>query len=191
MYLIAGLGNPGAEYEHTRHNIGLETVEQWGKSLGATLKNNRFGAKHALINFRGEKIVLLCPLMFMNRSGESIRDCLQHYDLTPDRLLVIHDDLDLSLGRVKVVRRGGAGGHKGILSILECLKNSEFSRVKIGIGRPCHGESITDFVLSGFYDSEKELAKSMIRTAVDAAELFVLEGVQTAMNRINCRRLLI
>ncbi|MCG6880883.1 MAG: aminoacyl-tRNA hydrolase [Deltaproteobacteria bacterium] len=191
MYLIAGLGNPGPPYEHTRHNIGLKSVEQWGKSLGATLKIDRFGSKHAPVNFRGKKIVLLCPLTFMNKSGESVGDCLHYYDLASDRLLVIHDDLDLPLGRIKVIKHGGAGGHKGVLSIIGILGNSEFSRVKIGIGRPCHGEAIADYVLSDFYDNEKKLAEDVIRTAIEAAELFVLEGVQTAMNRINCRRLTI
>ena len=114
MYLIAGLGNPGPQYEHTRHNIGLEVVEQWGKLLGVTLKNRFFRSKHALVDFRGNPIVLLCPLTFMNKSGESVRDCVHHYDLKTTKLLVIHDDLDLPLGKIKVVRNGGAGGHKGV-----------------------------------------------------------------------------
>jgi PTH1 family peptidyl-tRNA hydrolase len=191
LYLIAGLGNPGPQYEHTRHNIGLRTVEQWGKSLGVTLENGGFCSKHALVDYRGNQIVLLCPLTFMNKSGESVRDCIHHYDLEIDRLLIIHDDLDLPLGRIKVVRNGGAGGHKGVSSIIHVLGSSEFSRVKIGIGRPRHGEAVADYVLSGFYDDEKELAEDAIRMAIEASELFVLEGVQTAMNRINCRRLTI
>ncbi len=189
MYLIAGLGNPGPRYEHTRHNIGQQTVEQWGKSLGVTLRNGIFRSKHALVDYRGSQIVLLCPLTFMNKSGESVRDCVRHYDLEMDRLLIIHDDLDLPLGRIKVVRNGGAGGHKGVLSIISFLGSSEFSRVKIGIGRPRHGEAVADYVLDGFYEGEKELAEKVIRMAIEASELFVLEGVQAAMNRINCRRL--
>jgi len=191
LYLIAGLGNPGPPYEHTRHNIGLRTVEQWGKSLEVILENDSFHAKHALVDYRGNLIVLLCPLTFMNMSGESVRECIHHYDLEIDRLLIIHDDLDLPLGRIKVVRNGGAGGHKGVSSIIHLLGSSEFSRVKIGIGRPRHGEAVADYVLSGFYDDEKKLAEDAIRMAMEASELFVLEGVQPAMNRINCRRLTI
>jgi len=191
LYLIAGLGNPGPEYEHTRHNIGQRTVEQWGNSLEVPLENGRFHSKHALVDYRGNRIVLLCPLTFMNMSGESVRDCIQHYDLEIDRLLIIHDDLDLPLGRIKVVRNGGAGGHKGVSSIIHLLGSSEFSRVKIGIGRPRHGEAVADYVLSGFYDDEKKLAEDAIRMAMEASELFVLEGAQPAMNRINCRRLTI
>ena len=191
MYLIAGLGNPGPQYEHTRHNIGLEAVEQWGKSLGVTLKSLLFRSKHALADFRGNPIVLLCPLTFMNKSGESVRDCIHHYDLETKKLLVIHDDLDMPLGKIKVVRNGGSGGHKGVSSIVHFLGSSEFSRVKIGIGRPRHGEAVADYVLCGFYDDEKILAEDVIRMAIEASELFVLEGVQTAMNRINCRRLTI
>jgi peptidyl-tRNA hydrolase, PTH1 family len=191
LYLIAGLGNPGPQYEHTRHNIGLEAVEQWGKSFGVTLLNLHFRSKHALVDYRGNKIVLLCPLTFMNKSGESVRDCICHYNLEIDRLLVIHDDLDLPLGKIKVVRNGGAGGHKGVSSIIHLLGSSEFSRVKIGIGRPRHGEAVADYVLNYFYDDEKKLAEEVIRMAIKASELFVLEGVQAAMNHINCRRLTI
>ncbi len=191
MYLIAGLGNPGPQYEHTRHNIGLEAVEQWGNSLGVTLGSLHFRSKHALVDYRGNKIVLLCPLTFMNKSGESVGDCIHHYNLEVDRLLVMHDDLDLPLGKIKVVRSGGAGGHKGVSSIIHLLGSSEFSRVKIGIGRPRHGEAVADYVLSCFYDDEKKLAEKVIRMAMKASELFVLEGVQAAMNHINCRRLTI
>ena len=191
MYLIAGLGNPGPQYEHTRHNIGLEAVEQWGKSLGVTLKSLLFRSKHALADFRGNPIVLLCPLTFMNKSGESVRDCIHHYDLETKKLLVIHDDLDMPLGKIKVVRDGGAGGHKGVSSIIHLLGSSEFSRVKIGIGRPRHGEAVADYVLSCFYDDEKKLAEEIMGMAVKASQLFVLEGVEAAMNHINCRRLII
>ncbi len=191
MYLIAGLGNPGPQHEHTRHNIGQEAVEQWGKSLGVTLKSLLFRSKHALADFRGNPIVLLCPLTFMNKSGESVRDCIRHYDLETKKLLVIHDDLDLPLGNIKVVRNGGAGGHKGVSSIIHLLGSSEFSRVKIGIGRPRHGEAVADYVLSCFDDDEKNLAENVIRMAMKASELFVLEGVEAAMNHINCRRLAI
>ena len=191
MYLITGLGNPGPQYEHTRHNIGLEAVEQWGKSLGVTLKNLLFRSKHALADFRGNPIVLLCPLTFMNKSGESVRDCVHHYDLEIKKLLVIHDDLDMPLGKIKVVRNGGAGGHRGVSSIIHLLASSEFSRVKIGIGRPRHGEAVVDYVLNSFYADEKKLAEEIMGMAVKASQLFVLEGVEAAMNHINCRRLII
>ena len=191
MYLIAGLGNPGPRYQHTRHNIGLEAVEQWGKSLGVALGDLRFRSKHALVDYRGNKINLFCPLTFMNKSGESVRDCIRHYHLDIARLLVIHDDLDLPLGKIKVVGNGGAGGHKGVSSIIHLLGSSEFSRVKIGIGRPRHGEAVADYVLNCFYDDEKKLAEKVIRMVIKASELFVLEGVEAAMNHINCRRLII
>jgi len=191
LYLIAGLGNPGPQYEHTRHNIGQEAVEQWGESLGVTLKSLLFRSKHALADFRGNPIVLLCPLTFMNKSGESVRDCIHHYDLETKKLLVIHDDLDMPLGKIKVVRDGGAGGHKGVSSIIHLLGSSEFSRVKIGIGRPRHGETVVDYVLSCFYEDEKKLAEEIMGMAVKASQLFVLEGVEAAMNHINCRRLII
>jgi PTH1 family peptidyl-tRNA hydrolase len=127
----------------------------------------------------------------MNESGESVRDCIRHYDLEIKKLLVIHDDLDMPLGKIKVVRNGGAGGHKGVSSIIHLLGSSEFSRVKIGIGRPRHGEAVADYVLSCFYDDEKKLSEKIMGMAVKASQLFVLEGVEAAMNHINCRRLII
>jgi len=191
LYLITGLGNPGQPYEHTRHNIGLAVVEQWRRSFGTRFESRSFSAKHALVDFQGNPMVLLCPLTFMNNSGESVRDCVRHYDLDITKLLVIHDDLDLPLGKIKVVENGGAGGHRGVSSIIQLLGSSAFSRVKIGIGRPRHGEAVVDYVLDSFYADEKELVKEVMRMAVKASELFVFEGVQAAMNHINCRRLTI
>ena len=169
----------------------MDAVGLWGKSFGATFENLHFRSKHALCSYQGKNIVLLCPLTFMNLSGQSVRDCIHHYNLEIDSLLVIHDDLDLPLGKIKVVKNGGAGGHKGVSSIIHLLGSSEFSRVKIGIGRPCHGEAVADYVLNRFDDDEKKLVEKVIRVAIKASELFVLEGAQAAMNHINCRILTI
>ena len=170
----------------------MAVVGQLGKALGADMREHpRFRASSALVDFRGNQIVLLCPLTFMNRSGESVRDCVHHYDLKTRNILVLHDDLDLPLGRVKVVQNGGAGGHKGVLSIIHYLGSTEFSRVKIGIGRPRHGETVADYVLEPFYEDEEEVVIRIFRMAEKAFELFVLEGVEAAMNQINCQRLTI
>ena len=114
---------------------------------------------------------------------------MAHYDLGIENILVIHDDLDLPVGRVKVVRQGGAGGHRGISSLIQHLGTNQFSRVKLGIGRPRHNEPIEDFVLSPFYCEEKSIIEGVIRIAVEACELFVSRGVVSAMNAINCQNL--
>ena len=125
----------------------------------------------------------------MNQSGRSVKSCADFYDLETNRILVIHDDLDLPVGRIKVVRRGGAGGHRGVLSIIDCLGSKGFPRIKIGIGRPCYGESPEGYVLSPFYGDQLETMKSVFLMAVRACELFVSEGVKSAMNQINCQNL--
>ncbi len=130
--------------------------------------------------------MLLCPLTYMNRSGKSVRSCADYYDIETRRILVIHDDVDLPVGRIKVVRQGGAGGHKGVLSVIEHLGDRQFPRLKIGAGRPRFAENIENFVLSPFYSDEKYVVEEVVRMAIKACELFVLEGIQSAMTRINC-----
>lgn len=189
MRLIVGLGNPGPGYENSRHNIGFKVVDLWSKDLGLVLKKRLFRSKSIRAEFRGNNIILLCPLTFMNLSGEEVRACADYYALETGTILVIHDDLDLPLGRIKVVKDGGAGGHKGVASIIHHLESTQFSRVKVGIGRPRYGETVEDYVLSPFYADEKGLAQKAIQVAVNACGLFVLEGVESAMNQINCQRL--
>ena len=184
-----GLGNPGPGYENSRHNIGFRVIELWSKDLGLVLKKRQFRSKNIRAEFQGNNIILLCPLTFMNLSGEAVRACADYYALEIGTILVIHDDLDLPLGRIKVVKDGGAGGHKGVSSIIHHLENNQFSRIKVGIGRPHYGETVEDYVLSPFYAYEKGLAQKVMEMAVNACELFVLEGVESAMNQINCQNL--
>ena len=128
---------------------------------------------------------MLCPQTFMNQSGRSVKACLDFYGISPKDLLVVHDDLDLPLGRIKVVRGGGSGGHKGVTSVIAHAGTLEFARVKIGIGRPRRAESIEQYVLSPFYGEERPVVEEVLRTAIQACELFVSEGVDSAMNQIN------
>jgi PTH1 family peptidyl-tRNA hydrolase len=123
----------------------------------------------------------------MNRSGRSIEACADFYGLEPEQILVIHDDIDLPVGKIKVVKAGRSGGHRGVSSIIEHLGSDAFPRLKIGIGRPRYGETIEAYVLSPFYEDEKEIVKKLIQLAVQACEWFVSEGVESAMNHINCR----
>lgn len=189
MCLIVGLGNPGPGYETSRHNIGFKVVDLWRKDLGLSMNSRRFRAKTTRAAFRGNNIILLCPLTFMNLSGESVRACADYYALETGRILVVHDDLDIPLGRIRVVRDRGAGGHKGVSSIIRHLGSAGFCRVKVGIGHPRYGETVENYVLAPFYADEKGLAQEAIRVAVNACELFVLEGVESAMNQINCQNL--
>ena len=189
MYLIVGLGNPGREYEGTRHNVGCEAILLWGRSLGVRLSDHRFQSRCALAQFHHEEIALLCPMTFMNLSGRSVKACADFYGLELEKILVLHDDLDLPTGKVKVVRDGGAGGHKGVSSVIEHLGSRQFGRVKMGIGRPRFGETVEDYVLSPFYSDERGIIDQALLVAGRACELVVTEGVGSAMNHINCQNL--
>jgi len=189
VYLIVGLGNPGSEYEDTRHNIGFKVIDLWRRDLRVRLISRRFQARHVQAVLDKKELVLLCPLTFMNRSGEAVGPCSKYYRVEPGQMLVIHDDIDLPEGRVKITKNSGAGGHKGVLSIIQHLGSNRFGRVKIGIGRPRYGERVEDYVLAPFYGDQRTLMENSIRMAVRACELFVLEGVESAMNQINCQNL--
>jgi PTH1 family peptidyl-tRNA hydrolase len=192
VHLIAGLGNPGLKYRNTRHNVGFKVVDLWAKSLGVRLDRRRFQGRFARAKFQNSDVILLRPMTFMNRSGDSIRAYFDFFGLQPEDVLVVHDDVDLPLGRVRVVRGGSAGGHRGVLSAIQHLGTHEFPRIKIGVGRPRHnGESVEDYVLKSFYRDEKEVVKEVIQVAIQACELVVEGGVEAAMNHINSRNLMV
>jgi len=189
VYLIAGLGNPGRQYKNTRHNVGFRAIDHWGKDLGFRLKSPRFQSRNTETKFQGHNIILLRPMTYMNRSGCPVYACSDYYGIHTENILVIHDDIDLPVGRVKVVKQGGAGGHKGVSSLIQHLGTNKFSRVKIGIGRPRYEESIEDFVLSTFYHEEITIIEEAIQIALEACGLFVSKGIESAMNVINRQNL--
>jgi PTH1 family peptidyl-tRNA hydrolase len=186
--LIAGLGNPGPRYKNTRHNIGFQVIDLFSKQLGVRLTGRRFQSRNARLKYREKDIILLCPTTFMNLSGKSIKACAAYYHLKAQKILIIHDDIDLPIGRIKVVKHGSAGGHKGVQSVIDYFGNNYFPRVKIGIGRPRHGETIEDYVLSPFYEDQKDIKEGVIKLAVLACQLFVSDGVESAMNQINSQK---
>jgi PTH1 family peptidyl-tRNA hydrolase len=187
VYLIAGLGNPGREYRYTRHNVGYRVIEHWSRELGVSLNSRRFQARSVQTSFDGRQILLIRPVTYMNESGRSVRACADYYHVPNEEILVVHDDLDLPLGRVKLARRGGAGGHKGVRSVIRYLGTEDFPRVKVGIGRPRYGEPVETYVLSPFYGDEKGAVERVIPVAVEACELLLSQGIEGAMNAMNCR----
>ena len=187
--MIAGLGNPGPKYKNTRHNIGFKVIDLLGADLDVQLTGRRFQSNNILTRFEGKKIFLVRPLTRMNRSGESIRSVVDYYGIQPEEILVVHDDLDLPVGRIKVVRNGGDGGHKGIMSITHQVGTDRFARVRVGIGRPRYTEPVEEFVLKPFYQDERRIVDGVIRMAVQACKLFIGKGVESAMNIINGQNL--
>ena len=191
MYLIAGLGNPGRKYSCTRHNIGFMVISALCRDLGISLTSRRFYSRNGLAEKDGKDILLLRPATYMNLSGKALKACADNYHIDNDRILIIHDDLDMPLGKIKLVKQGGAGGHRGIQSIFDYFGTNAFSRMKVGVGRPEKGENIEDFVLSPFYETQRELLKEVIIFSVHTCSLYLSEGIETAMNRVNGKKLVI
>jgi peptidyl-tRNA hydrolase, PTH1 family len=185
VYLVAGLGNPGLQYRGTRHNVGCQFIDAWRRGLGVRLIDRGFQSKYTWTAYEGNEVILLRPLTFMNRSGSAVRACADFYGIVPEQVLIVHDDLDLPVGRLKMARGSGSGGHKGVQSIIEHLGSKEFCRLKIGIGRPCYGESVEDYVLSPFYDDEQADIQEVLQTAIQACEWFIVDGIESAMNKVN------
>lgn len=183
MWLIVGLGNPGRRYAKTRHNAGFMVADELAERYGIELKarESYMAGKGSM---EGEDVVLLEPLTFMNRSGLAVREVMRRYGAGPENLIVIHDDIDMETGKLKIREKGSSGGHKGVESIIQSIGTREFIRVKVGIGR---GEDIPveDYVLSKFRKEEAPLIKDAIQRASDAVSTIVKDGVKKAMNAFN------
>jgi PTH1 family peptidyl-tRNA hydrolase len=184
-YLIVGLGNPGIDYTDTRHNLGFKAVDLFCHELHLHLSDHRFQALSTATIYHGKTVVVACPQTYMNRSGLAVRYLVEHHGSELGNVLVVHDDIDLEVGRIKIVRTGGAGGHRGVESIISHLGTNRFNRIKIGIGRPLAGESTEEFVLSPLYSEQRKTMEEVLGIAVKAIQLYILDGVEVAMNRYN------
>jgi peptidyl-tRNA hydrolase, PTH1 family len=183
--LVVGLGNPGKKYERTRHNLGFLVVDHIARQNQVAIKKKLCDALVGEWSNDGERILLVKPQSYMNRGGESIKALLDYFRLTAGDLVVIHDDLDLAFGRIRIRPGGGAGGHRGVLSIMESLGESRFYRVRIGIGRPPDGVDPVDFVLEPFLSQEVGQLDELVSRASDAVESLLREGGQRAMEQFN------
>jgi PTH1 family peptidyl-tRNA hydrolase len=182
--LIVGLGNPGPDYRKNRHNVGYQCVERLAQRHGLPSGRVMFKAFVTSGHIAGVKTVVARPLTFMNLSGQAVRPLLRWYRIELADLLVIYDDLDLPLGRVRLRQQGGSGGHKGMRSIIEALGTETFARLRVGIGRPVHGDP-PDHVLSDFTRDESIVMDGALDQAVAAVETFITTDIRTAMNRYN------
>ncbi len=185
MKAVLGLGNPGRTYEATRHNVGFQVIRQLAQELGIPLAKKGFKSRFGRGTFNHIPVLLVEPLTYMNLSGQAVKELVATFNLTPSDLIVVHDDIDLELGRIRIKRRGGDGGHKGIRSIREHLGTDEFLRVKVGVGRPGSSTEVADYVLSPFDPQEQEQLKEALSKAVGAVKLLILGEVDKAMNIYN------
>lgn len=183
MFLIVGLGNPGSQYENTRHNIGFKVVDNIAKEYNIALNRQKFKGVCGEGFINGEKVILLKPTTYMNLSGESIREVVEFYKLSSDNVLVIYDDISLDVGRLRIREKGSAGGHNGIKSIIAHLGTDIFPRIKVGVGQP--DVDLVNYVLGKFSKEEMEVLNESIDASTKAVRDIINNDVKTAMNIYN------
>jgi peptidyl-tRNA hydrolase, PTH1 family len=185
MYLVVGLGNPGDEYQDNRHNLGFKVVDELRARARGPLSRAKFGAELCEVTLAGERVLLCKPMEFMNLSGQAVARVASFWKIPAADLIVVHDELDLPFGRLKLGAGGGHGGHNGVRSMLADLGSAEFARVRVGVGRPAGGRDSADYLLSNFSRAEDKDLPALVAQAADAIETIVGQGLPTAMNRFN------
>ena len=186
MYIIAGLGNPGGKYAHTRHNVGFDTIDRLADRYGIRLDTNKFKGEYGMGVIDGHKVLLLKPQTYMNLSGECIRDVLGYYKADPnEELIVLFDDISLNPGLIRIRKKGSAGGHNGIKNIILHTGTEGFPRVKIGVGEKPKGWDLADYVLSTFPKEDREKVEEAMDHAVEAVRMMLDGETEAAMNRYN------
>ena len=186
MYIIAGLGNPGGKYAHTRHNVGFDTIDRLADRYGIRLDTTKFKGEYGMGVIDGHKVLLLKPQTYMNLSGECIRDVLGYYKADPnEELIVLFDDISLNPGLIRIRKKGSAGGHNGIKNIIANLGTDRFMRVKVGVGEKPKNWDLADYVLSPFTKDERPLVNLAIEHAAKAIEQMLNGDVDAAMNEYN------
>ncbi len=188
-WLIVGLGNPDAVYAKNRHNAGFRAVDKLAEKLGVKVDRAKFRGRFVQVSCKGQKLILLKPMTFMNNSGLSVMDAVNYYKLPPERVLVLFDDISLDVGRLRLRRDGSAGGHNGIKSIIGCLNSQSFPRVKIGVGQKPHPDyELAAWVLSDFSREEEKRLEPALSDAAEAALMLVDEGIEAASAKYNGRK---
>ena len=190
MFLVVGLGNPGNEYAATRHNAGFMVVDELARRFGVSVDHEKWQAYSAQLVLWGSRICLLKPDTFMNLSGKAVVRYVDFYKVRPEQILVVHDDLDMAPGRLKLVAGGGTGGHNGIRSLVEYLGTKDFLRLKLGIGRPGRlghysGMPVEKYVLAPFSPDERMLLEQRMDNIEKGLEYLVCDGIAKAMNLLN------
>lgn len=185
-YLVVGLGNPGSQYEATRHNVGFRAVDALAKEAGVKIDRAKFQALTAQATVDGVRVLLMKPQTYMNLSGVAVKQAADFYKVPPERVLVLFDDIDLDVGRLRIRRNGSAGGHNGIKSIISSLGSQEFPRIKIGVGAKPHPDyDLADWVLSRFTLAEQKLLDPAIEHAAEAVPVIFTQGIERASSQFN------
>ena len=189
MYIIAGLGNPGKQYEHTRHNVGFDTLDKLAEKYHISIDNQKHKAVCGSGYIEGQKVILVKPQTYMNLSGESLREIIDFYKLDPaEELIVIYDDISLDPGQLRIRLKGSAGGHNGIKNIIAHLGTQEFPRIKVGVGAKPPKMDLADYVLSRFGAEEQKIMDEAFGEAAEAAVMMMTTGAERAMNHYNAKK---
>ena len=186
MLVVVGLGNPDKKYDKTRHNVGFDVIDELASGLGVDVKTKRHKALCGIGNMAGEKVILVKPQTYMNNSGESVRAVMDFYKLDPStELIVISDDINLDVGRIRIRKKGSAGGHNGLKSIISHLGTDEFPRVRVGVGINGGGSDLINHVLGKFSKSERTVVDEAVEKSAEAIECIARKGTDAAMNMYN------
>lgn len=189
MKLIAGLGNPGKEYQNTRHNSGFMAVDLLADRLNTSITSNKFNALTAQVRINGEAVLLMKPLTYMNESGSAVSQAVSYYKIDPQDILIIHDDMDLPVGSVRIRKKGSAGGQKGMKSIISCLNTDEIARIRIGVGHSARGNHkiVPDWVLSPISKEDRDIFHKALQASADAAYDWVYKDMDIVMSEYNIK----
>ena len=187
MFVIVGLGNPGRKYENTKHNMGFMTIDAFAEKHGIKVNRIRHKALMRKSFISGKKVMLVKPQTYMNLSGQSVREIVSYYGVEPEELMVIYDDVDIPMGSIRIRKKGSAGTHNGMKSIIYDLQFDNFPRLRIGIGKE-HREEMVDFVMSGFAADEKKKIQAAVDNSVSALEAWIDKGIDIAMGEYNTKK---
>ena len=191
LRLVVGLGNPGESYSETRHNAGFLTVDKVSEAFSIAFAKRKFDTRFGIGSMDGIKVILAKPMAFMNRSGPQIQKIAGYFRILCEDMLVVHDDIDLAFGKIKIKEKGGDGGHRGIRSLIDAFGGGDFVRLRIGVGRPEAGIGAADYVLGKFTVEERKNLDRIITTAKDAVVTTLCKGTKEGMNRFNDKRIVI
>ncbi|MFT4145265.1 MAG: aminoacyl-tRNA hydrolase [Mobilitalea sp.] len=188
MYIIVGLGNPTGKYQATRHNIGWDAITRISDDYRISLDTKKHKAICGKGSIEGEKVVLAQPITYMNLSGESVRELMDFYKVTPSEIIIIYDDISLEVGQLRIRKKGSAGGHNGIKSIISHLGTDEFPRIKVGVGDKPKDWDLADYVLSRFQAAEQLTIREALKDTSDACKMIITAGIDAAMNQYNRKK---
>ncbi len=185
MYLIVGLGNPESEYAHTRHNMGFDTINELAKNNNINITKTKFKALYETGIIQNEKVILLKPQTYMNLSGEAIKEARDFYNVKPEEIIVIYDDIDIEKGKIKLRKKGGPGSHNGMKSVVQELNTTDFIRIRVGIGQPEFKSDMMNYVIGKVPEEEQKILQQGTKKAAEAIEEILKNGIDIAMNKFN------